>query len=336
MLQGMDGFDIHSTWEDMEIRYPGSYRMNTNIPLTTGGRFGGGCFRGNNTTAWMRLPFSGSPSTIIWSASILLLGSMTYDHSFIYAHNPSGWIWYCKVINGGFLQFVGPSGVLGTTSVPIASSVVWNFIEIKVYSHASAGTVEVRLNEDVILDVSGVNTARYAGGCTELHYYQNDSNGYYVDDWFWLDDTGTYNNDFLGDRRIETLRPNGDASVQFTRSGGSNNFEMVDDDPDQDGDSTYNESGVVGYKDRLDIESLSVTPDSIAAVQTVVTSRKTGAGTANQKVGVYSGTTESLSAAKGQSTDYNIQMHIEEDNPDDSAVWEEADITALQLQYEHA
>ena len=68
----------------------------------------------------------------------------------------------------------------------------------------------------------------------------------------------------------------------------------------------------------------------------MIHSKKSDAGARGAQVGVYSGSTEGLSSAQLQSTDYAYFTHIETLNPDDSAAWEVADIDALEVLYETA
>lgn len=82
-----------------------------------------------------------------------------------------------------------------------------------------------------------------------------------------LDGTGTTNNDFLGDINVRTLKPNGDASVAMTRSGGTTNAENVDNIPvsaDWD-DTSYVESGTSTTKDLYDYTALE-TEDASASI----------------------------------------------------------------------
>ena len=336
-LQGMDGCDLYSDTTDLQRRYP-----ETQVPAyftisTTLGRFGGGAIHGNNYNGYVSLPVSGTPTTYYW-AGAMKGKALTADRPWLEFANPSlAVICRLTVLTGGLVRaYRGTGTTLGTSVDPVVTSLGYSFVEVKVVVSSSVGVVEVWTNGARILNITGANTEGQTGGISRIWMRTGDSNGWYLDDFYHYDTTGSGVTDFLGDREIETRRPNGDASVQFTRSGGAANYEMVDESPGADDDTTYNESGTVEFKDRLDLQDMARTPVSIDAVQAVVVDRKTGGGAAEGKVGFYSGTTEGMGAAEGLGTDYGCQTHIEELNPDDSLAWEEADVNALQIQYEHA
>ena len=110
----------------------------------------------------------------------------------------------------------------------------------------------------------------------------------------------------------------------------------VDDDPDHDAETSYNQSATSGDIDRLELDTLSGTPTAIHNVRARMVAKKTDAGPALGVIGVYSGSTEGVSAGQALTTDFVPLHHDEEINPDDSLAWEKADIDALQVQYEHA
>jgi len=101
-----------------------------------------------------------------------------------------------------------------------------HYVEMKVYSHATAGTIDVRINNCPVLSLTSVNTiaggkatARGGIGATNQIQY-----GRYlmVDDYYVADGTGNTNNDFLGPVRIQTVWPVSDDTVQFTATGNAN------------------------------------------------------------------------------------------------------------------
>lgn len=337
-LQGIDGCDHYSDYNDIDRKYVMD-RASTFLVLPTGGRFGGYAISANNSAAWFEMPISGLPKTIYWAGAVKEKGPLSYSHSFLSFVSASGIQASLQVTTGGYVRAYRSTGTfLGQSTSPMLSYNIWKFVEIKVVISNTVGIFEIRSDGNVVMNLTLQDTETWDEGLYAMRLQPGDSNGGFVfDDFFWYDTTGSGVNDFTGDRRIDTLRPNGDGgTTQFTKSGGAANYEMVDDTPDADDDATYNESGTVGFKDRLDLGALAATPLTIDAVQATTVSRKTGAGAVSQKVGVYSGSTEGLSAAVGMSTDYEFHNHILELNPDDSLAWEAADIAALQLQYEHA
>lgn len=115
------------------------------------------------------------------------------------------------------------------TSANVLSVNTWYYLEMKVYCHNTNGTVEVKLDGNTIITYSG--DTRYAdfwdhnsiigfrGGTTAMNMR--------IDDWYICDGSGTTCNDFLGDCRVYTLFPDGDASGNMTANSGSDEYAMV-------------------------------------------------------------------------------------------------------------
>lgn len=107
-------------------------------------------------------------------------------------------------------------------------------IAAKVYIHPSAGTVEVRVNGTVVVNLTGANTQAtgnqrinvidFAGGS----YSYNDIMR--MRDIVVMDTTGASFNDFLIAPFTVPIDPDGTGDTEdWTRSGGSNDYEAVDD-----------------------------------------------------------------------------------------------------------
>lgn len=99
--------------------------------------------------------------------------------------------------------------ILGQTAGPVIVAGTWHHVECEVLRDAAVGTIEVRVDEVVVLNLSGlalgvVNIAQL--GMT----YISIGGGvfvYYIDDLIVRDTTGSFNNDFQGDLQIATLQP---------------------------------------------------------------------------------------------------------------------------------
>tara|TARA_R110000772_G_scaffold2839_1_gene10304 strand:+ start:13660 stop:15411 length:1752 start_codon:yes stop_codon:yes gene_type:complete len=109
--------------------------------------------------------------------------------------------------------------VLAATTVPVIVSGSWHHIEAKIFTSATVGTAEVRVDEVVVINATGLNTT--ASQIQQLSMYNTDSKRYaYWDDFIVRDATGTYNNGFKGDLRVATQQTvaNGDTDGWTTRS----------------------------------------------------------------------------------------------------------------------
>jgi hypothetical protein len=157
----------------------------------------------------------------------------------------------------------------GTTLIATASDYMLttlSHLEVELFSDATAGTVKIKLNGTTILDATGLNTggADITGiswGCPSTNIK-----------WDNL-----YIADALQGELISVLcKPSSDASVQFARSTGADNYALVADTA-QDGDSTYVESDTVGHIDLYGYEDVS-SGYSVQAVSLVTVARKDDAG----------------------------------------------------------
>lgn len=112
-------------------------------------------------------------------------------------------------------------------------------IEVKVFSDATNGTIEIKINGTSVYSGTGLNTngadiTRIDFGCCG-NASQYNSGIFIADDW-------------VGALIPKLLTPNGDDSVQLTRSAGSDNYALVNETA-EDGDTTYVESNTSGHKD---------------------------------------------------------------------------------------
>lgn len=169
------------------------------------------------------------------------------------------------------------STLLADCETVVSSS--FQHIELKVYSHASQGTFQVKLNGTLVLDASSLDTNGADIVQFEIGSMTEDSrfdNIFVADDW-------------VGELRSVLLSPTSDDSVQFTPSAGSDNYAMVDDAA-QDGDTTYVESATNGHKDLYGVTDIAVglVPHVLTAM---VIAKKTDVGLTSLKLQAKQGST---------------------------------------------
>ena len=145
------------------------------------------------------------------------------------------------------------------------------------------------------------------------------------------DTGGGRNDDFLGDVKVVTLRPNADtAQADFTPSAGSAHYSLVAEAPDDDGDASYVESGTVGHKDLYGYQDLTGTPAAIMAVQVATVARKDDAGSRSLRAVLKSGATTANGATRVLGTSYALYDDRFEVDPATEAAWTKAGVDALQ------
>jgi len=137
----------------------------------------------------------------------------------------------------------------------------WMYLELKVTIHASAGTAEVKKDGVVVATFSGQTKNGGTNASVDTIRLDSSTNStgidIYLDDLYVLNNSGSKNNDYLGDVRVTTTLPSGaGASTQWTPSTGSN-YDNVNDIPLST--STYNSSAVAGQRDTYDMPNLAIT-----------------------------------------------------------------------------
>ena len=215
----------------------------------------------------------------------------------------------------------------------------WHYIEFKITFHDTAGSVEVRLNgaSTPFFSVTGVKTKQPGQNNIGAIWFgdrDNASLGYgytfYLDDFYLCDDTGTTNNDFLGECRVETLVPTSDTSTnEFVPSTGTDHFALVDETTSSTAD--YLTSTIVGQKELFNVTDLSNTPAIIYGVQATAYMGKTNIGPKQAKILVNSNSTESASDAIDLNTSPIAYTMLLETNPDGNIAWDQTSIDAIQI-----
>lgn len=238
-------------------------------------------------------------------------------------------------------SFVGTS--LGATASPVIVAEAYQHIECQVFisSGSPLGEVEVRVNGVTVLSIVGVNTdPRGTGEVSQVKLGRADSifdhgiNEWYVDDVFAYDDAGSYNNDFIGDRRVLTLFPNADtAEADWSWSTGGTGYTNIDEaDPNDDTDYIFANPGSSPVDiSEFGLDDLPAGVSTVSAVSLVTRSRKTDAGTANLQASAVSGAGTADGADRALTEAYTYYHDIVEVDPDTSAPFTPSAVDAMKL-----
>ena len=226
---------------------------------------------------------------------------------------------------------------LGTTSGFGMVTGVWLYVEVMVTIDDSAGAVIVKVNGNEVLNLSNVDTKDNTGGAyvNQIKVGGTQNIVLFSDDLYICDATGDApHNGFLGDVRVDVLRPDGEGTYKTDFAGSpdvSSNLN-VDETSGPDDDTTYNYGSDVGDKDTYTLGALPApSSTTIYGVKSQITVKKTDAGSREVKVLTRAGTTDDLSATVSLSDSYTTAVKIYEDNPDDAAAWEDADVNAMEV-----
>ena len=230
--------------------------------------------------------------------------------------------------------------ILGTSAAPAITAEAYQHVEAIVFFSQTVGTVEVRVNGVTVLSLTGLDTvASSLVECSQVAFPMGpnvtaaapDVVGD-LDDIFCYDDTGSFNNTFLGDRRVITLFPNADTiQADWTPVGSGTGFGAIDE-PSPDGDTTYISAGVPGSPTPTSEFGMDDMPAGVSAISAVVLvnmSRKTEAGIANVQMSVISGASETAGTDQPMTEIYTYRQDVFEIDPDSAAPFTPAEVDAL-------
>jgi hypothetical protein len=221
------------------------------------------------------------------------------------------------------------SGTVLATSAAVLVANSWNYIEIKVLV-ANAGSYVVRCNGAEVLNGTGDTQATSTPGVGSIELFDSNSPGGW-DDIYCLDTTGSVNNDFLGDCKVECLSPqagNG-SNVGLTCSTGTDHGALVDELPAND-DTDYAYSATAGAKDTYTFTNVA-TVGVIKAVQVSARARKTDVAPKTLAIVTRVGGVDSDGPAQAvASTTYGQYQQLLETKPGGGA-WTIADVNAAEF-----
>lgn len=311
----MDGFDCYADRDECRNAGWGTEDVDATFSTTAGKNGGGGLTAVNGTTdGWSHhMTPTAQPQTLymgFWF-TFSALPSAT-ERIVLWCRDGSGTagsrlieLWLYDL---GELQMNTEhgSGTKGTTQLAVDT---WYWIEFEmVLDSGTGGSYDLRINGSTETSETGINTSGGKGPNMMMLRAAN-TDGAVFDDVVLMDDSGSYNNTFLGAATyIEALNVDADgATVDWTRSTGSNDWEMVDDAfTAQDGDTTYLHADTAALETRFSLGALSNSGDTVLAVKLLARMRKDDAGvkTVRGLMNVNGGGEEILFQEIGLSTDY--------------------------------
>jgi len=276
-------------------------------------------------------------ATIVLGAAIMFRNLIENNVSFLRFMDGALNGFGVRIMSDGELAVCDGAGTQKkiTTGLGLVAN-VWYYIEFKVVVNNTTGSYNLRVAETSVLSDSGLNT-RADGG---THNYYTTFKVYMplpstittgVDDLYCLDGSGSVNNDFLGNMRVVTLRPDeaGD-SAQFTPDTGSN-FARVNEEVCGN-DSNYVEDATTGHEDLYNYGALTGISDNIKGIMVCTDCRETDATSFIIKTVCKPSTTDRPDAGQSVgSTSYVTKRRILETNPDGTDPWDVTSINAAQF-----
>jgi hypothetical protein len=137
---------------------------------------------------------------------------------------------------------------LGRTD-PVLLGTHWQYLEWKTYIHDTNGYSEVRVNGQTLLRVDDVDTKfQSSSGATRFALRRSSGTNQYYNSMYICDDSGTMNNDFLGECYV-TMRPTiSDGDTQHWVPNTGESWDAVNDEQAIDEDTSYIEAYTKGDK----------------------------------------------------------------------------------------
>jgi len=213
----VEGFDHLSAAQTLA-----SGKWTGNFVVVVAGRLAGQAARAGNTNLVKALPSTYSTLIVGFAFRVTSTATDTYFNLRGSGANivrlqlaASGPSQVFKLVNAGGTQLA-----IGTT--PILPN-IWYYIELKVVVSATVGTVELRLNGLASAECSGSGLNTGSANIDSVQFVTAVSQSMDVDDVYGVDTSGSSpTNDFLGDRRVETLMPTAEgANTAWTANTGT-------------------------------------------------------------------------------------------------------------------
>jgi len=235
------------------------------------------------------------------------------------------------VANSAGTMIAGPASV----ALPLAA---WSYIEIKVYVHNSDGTAEIRVNGQSVLSATGLDT-RYGSTAGEgvingvslfYHNARNDNPYWQADDFYLCDSSGSTNNTFLGDVRVQSIFPSGAGNTTQMTPSAVSNYQCVDEAA-PNADTDYVSETTAGEKDTYAFGNLTPTSGTVKGVRVMICARKDDAGS-RSIAPVYRPASTDYDGTTGVVSDsYTYLSEIKEVSPETSAAWTIAEINGAEF-----
>jgi hypothetical protein len=349
MLLFTEGFDWSTTVNDYTLLAKWLDRQNGAIGNTTLDlRFGvssGNYWVGSSAADNIRRPIGQNLAAGIIGISYKSATTVNKNQNLIVLFDTTSTV-QCglKINTDGTLSVFRSthSNILGTSTFAVGDN-VWHYIEFKwaISDSISSGDVEVKVDGTVVLTVAASSDTKSSSNAYATHYAfvgnspsvtsGRSGSNFFIDDHYLIDLTGSVNNTYLGNVRIQTLYPNGNGnSSQMVGSDGNstNNFQLVDEASYAAAD--YVESATLNDKDTYTFTDTLSTTNTILGISINVAALRTNtdprsiAPVVRHSGTDYDGTNIALSSSAV------AYQQVYETNPGTSSGWTKSDVDGME------
>jgi hypothetical protein len=226
-------------------------------------------------------------------------------------------------LTGANLRLMRGDGAATMVGGPTLALGTWNYIEAKVVLHDTAGTAELRVNEQSYGVFTGNTRGQANNGFNGFSFGGSSSNNHSIssqyDDVYICDGTGSTNNTFLGDCRVQALFPDGNSAVANdwvgSDSNSTDNYLLVDETNPATAD--YTQTSTQNAKDLYTYQNSSAV-GTIYAVQVLPYAAKTDTGVRTIASIANLAGTEKVGTSNNLSTSAIYYPEVMETDPNDA------------------
>lgn len=331
MLLHMDGFDSYANAIDLTQEYI-SYNCEFSI---NSGRYGGGCLNFNSNTNYLSWAANTSHLTDIYTGfaiNILSDCGNSVIAQFLSINGTEIQITYNTTTNHWCINYSNNNTLIKSIYYPITKN-SWHWIELY-YNTNGTLTTEIWIDNIPVITCNNITSITNNNQLTTIQLGSSKNSCSYnilFDDWYILDSSGIYNNARLGDSRISTLVPTGDAEPNdgYSSTPGPN-YLMVNE-------PQWNTSNLVtlqpgnGNAQLYDMSKLIGNITLVHAVKALAVMNKENSGIMLVNTVVNSGTVKVLNTSMPVTTTVNHIYGIFETDPNTSTPWSNVTINNAQF-----
>ncbi len=344
-LLSVYGMDMYTTKTDFFAEPDWTAITDTNVSIQTNqGRFGTGALRligAGGLGDVIQLAIGSAPTTLFFGGSIKIAN---YNHDSDILRFLEGINEHMKLrlsnINNNVEFHV--NGVLQANFDMTVG--FWHRLEVKIVVSDTIGSIDILIDRSFGTDfstatqVSSVfigDTQSGASSFTDIIEFLSVPAASLETEVLWdditlNDDAGTRNNTWMGDIKIQTLRPNADtAQKDMTPSTGSTNFNLVDEAPGPDISDFVTPESILD-KDLYAATDLSGTVTIVNAVQLKVYAQVGDIGNPTIRLLVKSGATEGASTSQALAA-AQFHSNIFEIDPNTSGDWNVNTVNTVEI-----
>lgn len=299
---------------------------------------GGNCIRNTSTSPGFTKNFTASSTWVIG----MRIKFSAINSKVLLTLYDVGTAQCSLVLNAdGTLSIVRGTGTAVTngTSVTALSTNTFYYIEWKVTiaDSIASNSARIRVDGSVVATVDAAQDLKATGASTATQVGFGSANGSYgstqhdICDIYVLNQSGSTNNDFLGDCRVDVIYPSADGNYSdFTPSTGTSHYQLVDETTPNTSD--YNSSATIGNRDSYQMTNLTaLTSQTVYGVQMLGAVLRDDSGLRAAAMFARSSSTNQEGATGTIGVSQTYIAGISETNPNTSTAWTETTVNAMEV-----